>query len=235
MDAVAPARGKIALGDLRSVLYGLLAALGLLAFYLSIITLTQSWTHALEQLADDAGYVAALTAGFGTQVGLFTYLRALHSGARSGGVVASTGTSTTAMLACCAHHLTEIAPFLGLSGLVVFLNAYKVPLLWLGIGMNLIGIALLLRKVRRARHMACESVAKSETMTSRVQDHTRGGEVSMERDPVCGMDVDPKTTTLKSEYMGRTYYFCAPGCKHEFERDPAKYAGKEMEHGGHHH
>jgi len=47
----------------------------------------------------------------------------------------------------------------------------------------------------------------------------------MERDPVCGMDVDPNTTDLKSEYMGKTYYFCGPGCKRAFDKDPEKYLG----------
>lgn len=45
----------------------------------------------------------------------------------------------------------------------------------------------------------------------------------MERDVVCGMDVDPKTASAKSEYQGKTYYFCAPGCKKDFDADPSKY------------
>jgi Cu+-exporting ATPase len=45
----------------------------------------------------------------------------------------------------------------------------------------------------------------------------------MERDPVCGMMVDPKTAAGKSEYKGKTYYFCAPGCKKDFDREPEKY------------
>jgi hypothetical protein len=52
-------------------------------------------------------------------------------------------------LACCAHHLADILPIVGLSGAAVFLNAYKAPLLWLGIVMNVIGIIYLLRQLRR--------------------------------------------------------------------------------------
>lgn len=48
----------------------------------------------------------------------------------------------------------------------------------------------------------------------------------MAKDPVCGMDVDEKTTTLKSEYKGQTYYFCGLGCKRSFDKDPEKYVGK---------
>ena len=45
----------------------------------------------------------------------------------------------------------------------------------------------------------------------------------MEQDPVCGMRVDPNTARQTAEYQGRTYYFCAPGCKNAFEADPDKY------------
>lgn len=45
----------------------------------------------------------------------------------------------------------------------------------------------------------------------------------MERDVVCGMDVDPKKAPAKSEYNGKTYYFCAPGCKKEFDADPTRF------------
>ncbi len=55
----------------------------------------------------------------------------------------------------------------------------------------------------------------------------------MEIDPVCGMEVDPKSAAATYEYKGKTYYFCAPGCKRSFEKDPEKYLGKE--HGGHEH
>jgi YHS domain-containing protein len=42
-------------------------------------------------------------------------------------------------------------------------------------------------------------------------------------DPVCKMDVDEKTAKFKMEYQGKTYYFCAPGCKKQFEKDPGKF------------
>jgi YHS domain-containing protein len=42
-------------------------------------------------------------------------------------------------------------------------------------------------------------------------------------DPVCKMEVDEKTAKFKTEYKGKTYYFCAPGCKKQFEKDPGKY------------
>ena len=42
----------------------------------------------------------------------------------------------------------------------------------------------------------------------------------MEKDPVCGMDVDPKTATQKAEQGGKTFYFCGRSCMLEFRDDP---------------
>lgn len=46
---------------------------------------------------------------------------------------------------------------------------------------------------------------------------------NMAVDPICKMDVDEKSAKWVSEYKGKKYYFCAPGCKKQFENDPEKY------------
>lgn len=38
-----------------------------------------------------------------------------------------------------------------------------------------------------------------------------------------GMEVDEEEAQFKTEYEGKTYYFCAPGCKTLFEEDPEEY------------
>jgi len=48
----------------------------------------------------------------------------------------------------------------------------------------------------------------------------------MAKDPVCNMNVDEKTAKLKSEYQGKTYYFCAASCKSTFDKNPVKYTKK---------
>ena len=58
----------------------------------------------------------------------------------------------------------------------------------------------------------------------------------MVRDPVCGMQIDEKKAAGKSEYKGRIYYFCSPGCKASFDKEPQKYADKDSSgHEGHQH
>ena len=55
----------------------------------------------------------------------------------------------------------------------------------------------------------------------------------MAKDPVCGMMVDEKKAKLKSDYMGNTYYFCAPSCKATFDKDPVKYTSGSSGKTGH--
>ena len=46
-------------------------------------------------------------------------------------------------------------------------------------------------------------------------------------DPICKMKVDEDNAKWTTEYNGKTYYFCAPGCKAEFEKHPEKYAKED--------
>ena len=54
-------------------------------------------------------------------------------------------------------------------------------------------------------------------------------------DPVCHMEADEKTAKATSEYKGKTYYFCAKGCKIAFDKDPEKYLKEEPKAGEKHH
>jgi len=49
----------------------------------------------------------------------------------------------------------------------------------------------------------------------------------MEKDVICGMQVDPKQAAGSSEYRGKTYYFCSMGCKRKFEQNPEQYANQQ--------
>ena len=54
-------------------------------------------------------------------------------------------------------------------------------------------------------------------------------------DPVCLMEVNEASAQWTSEYKGKTYYFCAPGCKVSFDENPEKYIDGSTGHGGHSH
>jgi Cu+-exporting ATPase len=58
----------------------------------------------------------------------------------------------------------------------------------------------------------------------------------MEKDPVCGMSVDPATTSRWHEYRGKTYYFCGQRCLERFAQDPEQYFTKQADsHTSHEH
>ena len=48
-------------------------------------------------------------------------------------------------------------------------------------------------------------------------------EPNTERDPVCGMYVDPAKARGSAGYKGKTYYFCSPRCLERFQAEPEKY------------
>jgi YHS domain-containing protein len=45
-------------------------------------------------------------------------------------------------------------------------------------------------------------------------------------DPVCKMQVDENKAAGKSDYKGKTYYFCAPACKAKFDKNPDQYVSR---------
>ena len=47
--------------------------------------------------------------------------------------------------------------------------------------------------------------------------------VEMALDPVCGMSVDRETAPSQAEWEGKTYFFCANGCRADFLKEPEKY------------
>ena len=164
MTAIARPRAPTLPVGARSVAAGVVSAAALLGVYLAIISLAQGVEHAFEQLAADALFVGLIAAGFGTQVGLLVELRTVDRRHRASAAVtaAGTGTSAAAMLACCAHHLVDLLPLVGLSAAAVFLNAYKTPLFLVGIGMNVIGIVVIARQLRRARRACAVVLAAAE-------------------------------------------------------------------------
>ncbi len=148
---------------------GLLGALGLTALYLGIVTLAESSAHALDLFQEDAPFVIPIILGFGIQVGLFTHIKlGLHlpKGANAAGALtgASGGTSTVAMVACCAHHLTDILPLVGLTAAATFLAEFKFWFMGVGLTMNLVGIGVMLRLLRRERRQA-QTMLKAQALS----------------------------------------------------------------------
>ena len=136
----------------RHVLIGVAAAVLLLLVYTGIITLAEGLEHALDQTADLWYWVVALAAGFGIQAGLFSFIRQglrERKAAAIASVATSGGVSAGSMAACCAHHLTDVLPLLGLSGLAAFLASYQVLFIIIGVLSNVVGITIMLESIQR--------------------------------------------------------------------------------------
>lgn len=135
----------------------LLGSTFIASFYIGILTWAQGWEYATSQFVRDRWYVIPIILGFGVQAALYTVLRfhlfiPVTSTAHAGTVIgASGGTSATAMVACCIHHVTDVLPILGLSAAASFLTRYQRPFMLVGLAMNLIGIGVMLFVLYRER------------------------------------------------------------------------------------
>jgi hypothetical protein len=122
------------------------------AFYVAVVAgASESWTHVGDQVSEDWVLLALVLAGFAVQVALFTELRHRY---RLQAAVAATsgagiGASTAGMVACCAHHLADLLPFLGATGLAAFLYDYRLAFVLVGVGVNAVGIAITVLRLRR--------------------------------------------------------------------------------------
>lgn len=68
----------------------------------------------------------------------------------------------------------------------------------------------------------------ARTMPSRRTAREEPGGAAMERDVVCGMQIDPQDAAAQMEYQGKTYYFCSEDCHEKFMQNPQQYAGQQQ-------
>ena len=133
----------------KSILFGSLATILLLALYGAVLTFVSGYAFMLDQWFQFWPYIVVLAIGFGVQVTLYVYLRQRVREQTHGSVMAISGTtSTAAMISCCTHYLVNLLPVLGATGLVVFVSQYQIQLFWVGIAANLVGISYMLYKIK---------------------------------------------------------------------------------------
>lgn len=141
----------------RPVGFGAGASAALLVIYFAALTLISGWKFTLDQFNEFWFYIVPLAVGFGVQVTLYLRLRDVVMRTKDAtGVVAASGTtSAAAMVSCCAHYLMNVAPVLGATGLVAFVAQFQVELFWVGLLLNVAGIAYVASKLAKAsRHHA---------------------------------------------------------------------------------
>jgi len=154
---------------------GLGGSLFLTGLYLGLVSWAESFQHAVEFMWEDRWIVLPIILGFGVQMALFVILKKRlfmpvdrigpSSVKNTVGVMtgASGATSTIAMAACCAHHVTDVLPILGLTAAATFLAEYRTTFMLVGLGTTLVGIAVMLvilfKERRKATYMTSFSTA----------------------------------------------------------------------------
>jgi hypothetical protein len=125
--------------------------------YFGILTWAQGWNSAVDIFLLNRWYVITIWISFGVQAALYSVLRLrlfvpTTSSAHTRAVMGTSGgTSVTAMVACCLHHVTDVLPVLGLSAAATFLTRYQRPFMLASLGVNLIGILVMLVILYRER------------------------------------------------------------------------------------
>lgn len=137
----------------RSARVGLLAAAGLGAFYAVVIAWASGTDHLADQARADWPYLVAIIAGFGTQLALLAELRHRRRARDLEQAVAGAGAgaSTLGMVACCAHHLADLVPVVGASGVAAFLTDRRIEFMLAGIAVNTVGVVVAARRLQAAR------------------------------------------------------------------------------------
>ena len=150
---------------------GLLGSASLFLLYFGIVSWAESAQHALEFFWQDRWIVIPIILGFGVQTGLYTILKKrlfvpVSNTGPSGALTGAGGaTSTMAMVACCAHHVTDVLPILGLTAAAAFLAQYRTTFMLIGLATTLAGIVWMCIVLIRERRKAIEH-QKSCTMQS---------------------------------------------------------------------
>src|SRR3989344_2990357 len=138
----------------KTFVYGLLAGVGILLFYISVLTIFQSYGFALYEFKRLWFWLVPLAIGFGAQIGLYTSIR--HDATIKAGVATSGTISGGSMVACCSHYLLSIIPLIGITGLSTFtsfLMAYQKAFFSIGIASSILGIILMLNHKSKMKIM----------------------------------------------------------------------------------
>ncbi len=137
----------------RFLLRTFASALGLLSVYVVVLTLGNSFEHALSELIKWWPWLLFQLVGFGIQMGMFLHMRDLSKQGRWRGSASSLavggGVSASTMIACCLHHVTDVLPIIGLSAATLLLTQYQSLFMSLGVLANLVGIIIMLEHLQQ--------------------------------------------------------------------------------------
>ena len=151
----------------RSARWGAIGAVGMASFYALVVGgFSDSVEHLFDQIRLDWYLLVPIIAGFGVQIAVMAELRRRHRlmGSAMGAGAAGAGASTAGMIACCAHHIAELLPFLGATAATSFLYDTRVAFMVVGLGINGVALTIGLSRLKHAfvpdgpKEVACHTV-----------------------------------------------------------------------------
>jgi xanthine dehydrogenase accessory factor len=181
----------------------------------------------LATLAETAGYSIAVLPGEAVTAGL----RTLPLDSSSSVVVATHGEldedALTEVLASRASYVSLVASRKRAATIVETLRRRGVPAQHLDrlkapAGLDIgavtpeeIAVSILAEIIHACHSRKVEPVEPSDVSSPAAREA---------KDPICGMTVEVATARHRSDWAGRSVYFCCQHCKETFEADPARYA-----------
>lgn len=143
---------------------GLAGIVLLTGIYFGLISWGGGPQYALDLFWKQRWIIIPMILGFGIQMALYTILKKrlfvpVANTASSGMITSASGTtSALAMVACCAHRVTDVLPILGVTAAATFLAEYQTVFMLVGLGTTYVGIAVMISILIRERNKVIENL-----------------------------------------------------------------------------
>lgn len=149
----------------KHYIYGIAASIVMLAFYIGIMLIFNPLYYVIEDIISKFVWFSILITLFGVQIGLITYIRNINNKRRmsKSQTALSGGISTTSMLACCIHHVTDFIPLIGVSAFTVFLVEFQLYFLIIGILFGVLSVLNIMIHIQKHSVYEIPSIFESIT------------------------------------------------------------------------
>ena len=135
----------------KHYILGFIASILMFTTYFGVMLIFNPLVYVIEDLISKFVLISLIVVSFGIQVGLFTYIRNFNklSSLSRGQTAMSGGVSSTSMLVCCLHHVTELIPLIGISAFTIFLVKYQLLFLYIGVLFSILSIINLVLHIKK--------------------------------------------------------------------------------------
>jgi protein-S-isoprenylcysteine O-methyltransferase Ste14 len=135
----------------RFMTRAIVSAISLLIIYMVVLSIGHSLTHATLEILKWWPLLIIQLTGLGLQTSMYLFMRdrqsLSHSIRSASSLTVSGGISSSTMVACCLHHVTDILPIIGFSAITLLLSSYQYVFMSIGALSNIIGFVIVLKQM----------------------------------------------------------------------------------------